>query len=337
MNNTFNSHISTTYIDKQGIGKVLTTNYTLHTNTVTFDFWAYIFLWKKKYPDRSYQDCINLLLTVVILSHESEIKVLKKLLVNCSGPYPFMQDSLIRYHFSANSLNEPGFWQTNDFFKEGYGLCSLVQFTKGGDELFAVETVARMLDVKIHTDNISQPRGITGCYFIRDPYRYYGMNPSTIVDMILGYNKNVYSFNNENGINSFWLDEWFTGYGPIRLFRTLQQVGSTGECVWAYFAPPISDMLFNRHQIKEHNDFEVHIYDDIGRSSTCKKDKVVATFSGDLSIVEKIEWSRLEKRKVKYIFNKDCNESLEICHILLDKFSQMNTPLELFDTSNSNQ
>ena len=67
--------------------------------------------------------------------------------------------------------------------------------------------------------------------------------------------------------------------------------------------PKYEDMIYNRHLIDQNNYKEVHIHDDIANTHFSNSNSSTGTWAGDLSICSKLDWSFLQGRDVRYIFD----------------------------------
>lgn len=290
------------------------------------------------YPKLDTQDVAMSFFNVVTLSPKSEITILKNVLTGCIENRYFIQDSYFRFYI-RNSPSD-GYlhraWYTYDDRYRGYGVFSLVQMFRGGSEVDTFNFVAECLNFKAFVANIPQCSEYGGYSFIRESHAYPVSIFDSGIEGILGSKYNEYNFCNDNGKCSFYLREWRFNKQPLRLFLTLQQNNETRVRIWKYISPPFKFMIYNRHIIDKYKNREVIIHDQIERAriaSSFDPKHLISTWSGDLSISSKLNWSFLKGRRVNFIFNKNDKNSMVIGAELIKTFKELGTTLSLYDAS----
>jgi hypothetical protein len=286
----------------------------------------------KHYQDQDMQDLLKSYLKVTTLSSKSEKTILKEVLLDIKEQNSSIHDSYFRFYIknAKHSFHLKGYWHTADNQHCGYDVFSLVQFIRRGNELDAVTFVAKCLGINLSNVNVNQCEKLEGYTFIRDSSVYPGGCSPPLDHQILDRPPTqYYSFCNDNGYPSFYLLEWEQDKKAIQIFLTLQQNPETGEVAWKFISPPYEFMIFNRHLINHNSELEVYIHDQISRVYFCNLEHVIATWSGDLSISSKLDWSFLKGRSVSFLFDKNNSDSMKIGAELIKKFSDMGTKLRL--------
>jgi len=288
------------------------------------------------YQDHTVQDLLKSFMTVFSLSQKSEKTILEKLLTDYKEIGPFVCDSYFVYCIKDSnlSLHRKGYWRAGNSLDKGIDIFSLVQYVISGSAIDTFVFVAKCLNIKILNKNVTQINRFDGFEFVRYSNAYPVNYNNLLFKPFVGTFIHNYPFINDNGGVSFYLQESCFCGEIVRLFVTLQQNHDNGIRSWKYISPPCEeDMVFNRYKLQVKDNREVHIHDNIERAYRYKSDKIIDTWSGDMSICIKIDWSFLKGRIVKYVFDEDCSDSFRIGDLLIKKLSEKGVSLKIYFAS----
>ena len=210
----------------------------------------------------------------------------------------------------------------------GDGILSLISHVLGWDTVDAIRWAANQLDIPLERRDAWQASLPKYMEFIPTPLAYGFCAPPP--HPWLGVPRRSYCFRTENGVPTFWLEEWGQEASKVRLFATLGMHKATRQLFLKFAMPPTKSIFFNLDQIVQRSDAMVYIFDDISSADQFVATSTeVATWAGEKGFAADINWEILSDRRVVYVYAPSNRVSVEIGGILLNCFKKMGMELLL--------